>query len=400
MKVDINPLDPMDQALRSRLQDSLSAQAPSWDSFLAHQSAKTTTHKSIRRHIYRIGSVAAMLALLVTASLYLFTTNDTRPLELTTPTLSLTSKNTLPQTQPLVAQQETPTIANPKKRLKNNIMKLTIICCDDPYDQLESTEDVTKNINQPREQAPSKTQNPKNTKKNQPQSRTSSPYTEEQEYKTVKRRGSPFALGAYSSLGYGSREISSEATPSTIMYTVGKYSGNMQVAESQFKHKFPVTVGLSLQYNLGKRFSVNSGITYSYLESTASRELNFQYNYSRKSHYVGVPLSLSYSMLNNRRIELYASVGAMAEWAVSSKLTSTLYSGKELISTTTTQNKTQGALFSANAALGVNVKITPDVGIYLEPGVSHYFDNQSHPVNFRTQWPVQFSLRAGVRVSL
>lgn len=405
MKADRSPLDPMDQILRSRLHDSQATQAPSWDRFVAHKNAKTTTHTSIRRRIYHIGSVAAILVLLLTAGIYMFKTGDVRFIEPSATVQPITSKNTLGQPQTIIAQRTEPsTVVNPKKRLSKRTKSTIASQNDIQVKPLETSQEMAiknRDTDHGAQKAQQNEQSPKNTKEDRrntkPRSRISSPYDEPM---PGKKRRSALAVGAYSSLGYGSQETTINAAPSMVMYTVGKYSGNMEVAESQFKHKFPITVGIDLQYNLGKGFNIHSGVTYSYLESTASRDINFQYNYARKSHYIGIPVGISYSVFENRRIDLYASVGAMAEWAVSSKLTSTLYSGSELISKTTVNNKVRGAIFSANAALGVNVKITQGVGIYLEPGVSHYFNNEDHPVNFRTQWPVQFSLRAGIRVQL
>ena len=56
--------------------------------------------------------------------------------------------------------------------------------------------------------------------------------------------------------------------------------------------------------------------------------------------------------------------------------------------------------WSAQAAAGVEYDITPSLGLYLEPGVTHHFDNHSSVENIYKDKPWNFSLNFGFRINL
>lgn len=187
----------------------------------------------------------------------------------------------------------------------------------------------------------------------------------------------------------------------TMGYRVGKYEGEVDFASAEFTHSFPVSVGASLQIELVRNLNLETGLLYSYLCSQSRKEPSVTYKYTREVHYLGIPVGLSYNFLNNRRLDLYATAGAMVEYVVAAKATSQVLSKQgDYISSSSNKIDTRGVMVSFNAGVGINVHLTPTVGLYAEPGISTYLDNDTHPVNFRTQSPVQFSLRAGVRVKL
>ena len=55
--------------------------------------------------------------------------------------------------------------------------------------------------------------------------------------------------------------------------------------------------------------------------------------------------------------------------------------------------------FSAGAGLGVEFKITPVVGLYLDPSFRYFFATQKQPRSLRTVQPLRFDIEAGVRFS-
>ena len=59
--------------------------------------------------------------------------------------------------------------------------------------------------------------------------------------------------------------------------------------------------------------------------------------------------------------------------------------------------------FNAGSLAGVDTieyNITPYVGLYLEPGVTHHFDNHSSVENIYKDKPWNFSLNFGFRINL
>jgi len=56
--------------------------------------------------------------------------------------------------------------------------------------------------------------------------------------------------------------------------------------------------------------------------------------------------------------------------------------------------------FSAGLGVGVEFKITPWLGLYLDPSFRYYFRPDLQPRSLRTIQPLRFDLEAGLRFSL
>jgi len=54
--------------------------------------------------------------------------------------------------------------------------------------------------------------------------------------------------------------------------------------------------------------------------------------------------------------------------------------------------------FSANAALGIQINALPQVGLFAEPGMKYYFNNNSPVETIFKDKPWAFNLQVGVRV--
>ncbi|MBP3357185.1 MAG: outer membrane beta-barrel protein [Rikenellaceae bacterium] len=165
-------------------------------------------------------------------------------------------------------------------------------------------------------------------------------------------------------------------------------------------HKYPVTVGIGIDYPLSARFSLESGVTYSYLQSTSATftQQVSDYRLRQELHYIGIPLKLNYRLVDTPRFGFYAGAGGMLEKGVRGTRTTTILT-RGTTAKERTSFKVEGVQPSVGASLGVEYKPAELVSIYLEPGISYYFDN-SQPDNYRTEHPLNFSLKAGVRFNL
>ena len=52
---------------------------------------------------------------------------------------------------------------------------------------------------------------------------------------------------------------------------------------------------------------------------------------------------------------------------------------------------------SISSALGAQLNINKNIGLYLEPGVAYFFDDGSEIETIRKETPFNFNLQAGVR---
>lgn len=209
--------------------------------------------------------------------------------------------------------------------------------------------------------------------------------------------------GLFANISSGSNDVARKTpmgNPVMMDYRVGQYTGEMNFYPADFVHHFPVSVGASVQFELLPRFNIQTGLVYTYLRSTSEKKPDMTYKYIQNLHYLGVPLNLSYDFITNRRIDFYATAGAMIEFAVDGSVRTQVLSNAGQVSSSSEKIDTRGVMLSFNAAAGLNVHLTPHVGLYVEPGVSTYLSNGTHPINFRTQSAVQFNMRVGIRVKL
>lgn len=159
--------------------------------------------------------------------------------------------------------------------------------------------------------------------------------------------------------------------------------------EEHTEHKAPLTLGLKLGYSITPRMWVESGVQYSKLSSTFVREMSGSELTSEQAlHYVGVPLGVGYRIFDVGPLSFYGLAGAQADFNVKAK------SSVEGVKTDGVKDDVQ---FSANAALGAQVKITPHLGVYVEPGARYYFDNGSNVQNYFKDKKLNFNLQVGAR---
>ena len=183
---------------------------------------------------------------------------------------------------------------------------------------------------------------------------------------------------------------------SIVMSNGASKNGLVAVDRKQMKahHAQPVKVGISVGYSLTDRWAVNTGVTYSYLSSDFTTD--GEPKQTQKLHYVGIPLSASYSLLKSRKAEVYVTAGGEVEKLVKG----TVSSENSLSENRNEKVKEHRPQFSAKAALGGAYHFTPALSVYAEPGVSYYFDNHSSVINVYKDRPTSFSLNVGVRYTV
>lgn len=177
------------------------------------------------------------------------------------------------------------------------------------------------------------------------------------------------------------------------------YSNNELTTET--KHHQPIKLGVSINYKINDRWSLQTGFTYSYLSSDFTINSRGEKNIKeQKLHYVGLPLSASYSIWHNNAINIYATAGGEAEKLVNGKAKTTHDAyGTETYSTT--ENiKSNRLLFSTNAAAGIEYKADKSLSLYAEPGISYHFKNGSDITNIYTENPLNFNLNIGIRINI
>lgn len=171
--------------------------------------------------------------------------------------------------------------------------------------------------------------------------------------------------------------------------------------KTEYKHRLPVRVGLNVAYRLTDRLSVESGVSYTRLSSDMKDGTKDNYSSgSQKLDYIGVPLNVKYRAFGYRRLSLYASAGLLTEKCVSGKMTHEYVISGEKKKRETEDVAAKPWQLSVNAALGAQFDVLGNVGVYVEPGVSYYFDDRSPLSTIYKEKPLNFNLNLGVRYTI
>lgn len=167
------------------------------------------------------------------------------------------------------------------------------------------------------------------------------------------------------------------------------------------EHKRPVRVALTAHKSLGKLFGVETGLSYSTLRSTFSTTSgNTLKEDVQTLRYLGVPLNLTASVFNSKRLSVYVIGGGMVEKCVSGKVRTTeTVSGVSQGGSRSEDLTVKPFLWSLNAAAGAQVNLTANIGFYAEPGVSYHFDDGSSVQTIYKDRPFDFVMTFGARFS-
>lgn len=166
------------------------------------------------------------------------------------------------------------------------------------------------------------------------------------------------------------------------------------------KHHQPVRVGISLRYHLSPRWSLVAGLTYSRLTSEMTEESSsYSLSTTQSLHYIGLPLSVSYNIWQNRHVNLYVKAGGEVEKLVKGRAT-TQSTDAPSDQPVTSDIRESRPVFSTHAAAGIEILTGEVVSIFAEPGVAYHFDNGSGVRSAYTDRPMNVNFCVGLRVNV
>ena len=144
------------------------------------------------------------------------------------------------------------------------------------------------------------------------------------------------------------------------------------------KHRMPVTLGLSVHYQLNACLALLTGINYTYLYSEFSTPLYPNVYREQKLHYLGVPVGLSWLFWKTSGFSFYLSGSVMLQKCLNEKPWQ----------------------WSVNASAGAEYAITPLLGIYLQPSLGYYFHDGTSFEHYYKEHPLAPSIEFGLRLHL
>ena len=166
------------------------------------------------------------------------------------------------------------------------------------------------------------------------------------------------------------------------------------------KHYMPVRAGITASWEFAPKWSVESGLTYSWLLSDIRTGSDSYYVDSRQTlHYLGIPLNIGYSFLDSRWIRVYVSAGGMMEKCIGGRVKSDFVHNGDVRNSENDRLTVSPLQWSVAVSAGLQFSITRLVGIYVEPGVSYHFDNGADVQSVYTDKPLNFNMTLGLRFS-
>lgn len=190
-------------------------------------------------------------------------------------------------------------------------------------------------------------------------------------------------------------------TPKTIL--MDNTFSYRSLLRTNAKHDLPIMVGLSVGIPLAKRLSLQTGLNYAYIHSliiqsnlgTGNRTEDNQ-----KLHYLGIPVMLSYRIVDHKIVKFYVSGGGMGEKGLVRDVTTRYFENYDILwDTDSKQESIKGVQWSLTANIGVGVNLYKGLHLYFEPGFTWYIPNTHapQPDNLRTEHLYNLSLTAGLR---
>lgn len=164
----------------------------------------------------------------------------------------------------------------------------------------------------------------------------------------------------------------------------------------QQHHDSPVTVGLSVNKNLSNRWSLETGLRYTYLKSTFTTGEEYRIQDTQKLHYIGIPLRVSYRFANYKRFSFYSAAGIQMDIPLKGTL-QTSHITDNIPVNLDRQSLHAPLQWSVNGSIGVQYHFTPRTSFYLEPTVNYYIPDGSDLRTIRKEHPVTFSIPFGIR---
>lgn len=164
-------------------------------------------------------------------------------------------------------------------------------------------------------------------------------------------------------------------------------------------HDKPITLGLAVNKNIGKHWSLETGLQYSYLKSYFTLGTgNYRVDKEQKLHYIGIPIKLSYQFMAYKRLSAYGSAGASIQIPLSGKTYADYVIGGKA-GYTTDWKIIPSIQWTVNTNIGIQYQFAPKLTLFVEPTLNWYIPNGSEVKNTWTERPFTLTVPFGIRLS-
>lgn len=176
----------------------------------------------------------------------------------------------------------------------------------------------------------------------------------------------------------------------------GIYNENPEASFS-----LPFSVGAGLNWQFARHWAVGVGLRYTNLsrmfvgDYVGNGIVLSQTDIDNHQHWLGIPVNVYYAFIHTGRWRVHAFTGGSMEFLVDNDYL--VHGARKDIHFHQRGSRPQ---FSAGLGVGVEFRITPWLGLYLDPSFRYYFRPDLQPRSLRTIQPLRFDVEAGLRFSL
>lgn len=393
-----------------------------WESVQAHLHQPEKAHKRLLwLWTKRIGTAAAVIAIIASAGLLATMENKKENLPVATADTPIREQDVVPETMEQDNERQQLAAVFPENQTsQENVEKgkkrspyMEMVTKAGQIDTPSETTTETDCSSEPQQQESATQAEP--TEPDKP-TKPKQPYPLEPELNLPPRRSqhisnrlsvSLFASGgSHSSLhdrSAGEQIAGMESNPSewkdNPMLAILLFSRGQDM-EIHIDHKQPIREGVSFSYKLNKRVSLESGLSYTILSSDLKQgSKNHYFTGKQTLHYIGLPLNVKYSIISWKQLDLYASAGALIEQRIKGKVEKKYFIDNKAEKTERENIASKPLQLSANIGAGLQYNLSPTIGIYAEPGLSYYVDDNSSIQTIYKEKPLNFNLNLGIRFS-
>lgn len=164
-------------------------------------------------------------------------------------------------------------------------------------------------------------------------------------------------------------------------------------------HDKPITFGISLTKSLPRRWTLETGLQYSILNSQFSMgENGDSIATKQRIHYLGIPLRASYRWIDYKRLSLYSSVGLTMHIPVYGKVRGSYYNDCESVFSET-KRFNPSLQWQTGVSLGMQYEFAPHTSLFAEPSFNWFIPSGSPTHTAWTEKPFMFTCPFGVRIT-
>lgn len=209
------------------------------------------------------------------------------------------------------------------------------------------------------------------------------------------REKSDWSLSLAYSGNLGQEDLNRYKIPNPGLPNVEYPTEEIEITEKA-RHHMPLVIGLSLNKTITSRWSIETGIRYSFLRSDFLSESKLMKKETiQRIHYIGVPLKFNYRIFTYSDFTLYGQGGGSLDIPVRDQQSVTEFTPGWTTSTTAKYRVNAPLQWSVEGGLGIQYHFTPSISIYVEPSFHYYFHPGSDIKTIRQDKPFEFTIPIG-----